>query len=353
MGDKLTRRVRVSEEAEICKLIRKVCVEGVEQSEDKEIGKKREIDVLFNKSLEENQKRISWVKVNDGFVFKDILAQINKLMIDANKKAELRGCLQELQSARCELLDSVKEKGPFPFRMQATKYLTTYRKVLIVIFSMSDVLADCMETQRGFLQDILNIDSCFDDNKGFASIYSPIAIEAILKIYDYIEEYIGIVLGWHEKREKNGRAYAILESNYQAVIISKALRLFRWICVHENDLYQAALPAALPLEEKDDAEQSLDIPVRRLEDYSSYEGIGELRLFDKIIYEIERRKEEESQHHRVLVIGDILKTPLETLCRAVDGWIERKKETCEKWKDKDIRIQLAVYTRNHWCSRRR
>lgn len=348
MGDKLTRQVRVSEEAEICKLIRKVCVEGVEQSEDKEIGKKREIDVHFNKSLEENQKRISWVKVNDGFVFKDILAQINKLMIDANKKAELGGCLQELQSARCELLDSVKEKGPFPSRMQATKYLTTYRKVLIVIFSMSDVLADCMETQRGFLQDILNIDICFDDNKGFASIYSPIAIEAILKIYDYIEEYIGIVLGWHEKREKNGRAYAILESNYQAVIISKALRLFRWICVHENDLYQAALPAALPLEEKDDAEQSLDIPVRRLEDYSSYEGIGELRLFDKIIYEIERRKEEESQHHRVLVIGDILKTPMETLCRAVDGWIERKKETCEKWKDKDIRIQLAVYTRNHW-----
>lgn len=348
MDDMATRQVRISEEAEICELIRKVCVEGVKQSENKEIGKKREIDALFNSNLKENQKHIPWVKVNSSFVLKDILTQINKLMIDKKKKTELEGCLQELQSARCELLDSVKGGGPFPSRHQATRYLTTYRNVLIVIFSMSDVLADCMETQRAFLQDILNIDIYFGDNKGFASIYSPIAIEAILKIYDYIEEYIGIVLGWHEKHEKNGRAYAILESNYQAVIISKALRLFRWICVHENDLYQAALPAALPLEEKDDTEQSLDIPVRRLEDYSSYEGIGELRLFDKIIYEIERRKEEETQHHRVLVIGDILKTPMETLCRAVDCWIERKKETCEKWKDKDIRIQLAVYTRNHW-----
>lgn len=348
MDNMATRRVRISEEAGICKLIRKVCVEGVEQSEDNETGKEREIDVLFNKSLEENQKRISWIKVNSGFVLKDILAQINKLMIDEKKKTKLEECLEELQSVRCELLDSVKREGPFPSRMQATEYLATYRKVLIAIFSMSDVLADCMETQRDFLKDILNIDICFDDNKGFALIYSPVAIEAILKIYDYIEEYIDIVLGWREKHEKLGKVYTILESNYQAVIISKALRLFRWICMHENDLYQAALPAALPLEEKDTAEQSLDIPVRRLEDYSSYEGIGELRLFDKIIYEIERRKKEESQHHRVLVIGDILKTPMETLCRAVDCWIERKKETCEKWKDKDIRIQLAVYTRNHW-----
>lgn len=349
MDNMVTRRVRISEEAGICKLIRKVCIEGVEQRENKGIDKNREINVLFNKSLEEDQKRISWVKVNSGFVVKDILAQINKLMIDEKKKTELEECLQELQSARCELLDSVKKEGPFPSRMQATEYLTTYRKVLIAIFSMSDVLADCMETQRGFLQDILNIDIFFDDNKGFASIYSPIAIEAILKIYGYIEEYIDIVLGWREKHEKDEKVYAILESNYQAVIISKALRLFRWICVHENDLYQTALPAALPLEGKDNTEgKPLDIPVRKLKDYSSYEGIGELRLFDKIIYEIERRKEEESQHHRVLVIGDILKTPMETLCRAVDCWIERKKETCKEWIDKDIRIQLTVYTRNHW-----
>lgn len=349
MDDMMKRKDRISEEAGICKLIRKVCVEGVEQRENKEIDKNQEINVLFNKSLEEEQKRISWVKVNSGFVVKDILAQINKLMIDEKKKTELEECLQELQSARCGLLDSAKKEGPFPSRMQATEYLTTYRKVLIAIFSMSDVLADCMETQRDFLQDILNIDICFDDNKGFASIYSPIAIEAILKIYDYIEEYIDIVLGWREKHEKDGKVYAILESNYQAVIISKALRLFRWICVHENDLYQAALPAALPLEGKDNTEgKPLDIPVRKLKDYSSYEGIGELRLFDKIIYEIERRKEEETQHHCVLVIGDILKTPMETLCRAVDCWIERKKETCKEWKGKDIRIQLTVYTRNHW-----
>lgn len=349
MDDMVKRKDRISEEAEICKLIRKVCVERVRQSEEKEIGKKEEIDVLFNSNLEEDQKCISWVKVNSRFVLKEILAQINKLMIDEKEKAELEECLQEFQSARCELLDGVKKEGPFPSRMQATEYLTAYRKVLIAIFSLSNVLTDCLETQREFLQDILNIDICFDDNKGFASIYSPIAIEAILKIYDYIEEYIDIVLGWREKREKNGRAYDILESNYQAVIISKALRLFRWICVHENELYQAALPAALPLEEKDNTEEKLlEIPVRKLKDYSSYEGIGELRLFDKIIYEIERRKKEESQHYRVLVIGDILKIPMETLCRAVDCWIERKKETCKEWKDKDIRIQLAVYTRNHW-----
>ena len=104
MDNMATRRVRISEEAGICKLIRKVCVEGVEQSEDNETGKEREIDVLFNKSLEENQKRISWIKVNSGFVLKDILAQINKLMIDEKKKTKLEECLEELQSVRCELL---------------------------------------------------------------------------------------------------------------------------------------------------------------------------------------------------------------------------------------------------------
>ena len=103
MDNMVTRRVRISEEAGICKLIRKVCIEGVEQRENKGIDKNREINVLFNKSLEEDQKRISWVKVNSGFVVKDILAQINKLMIEEKKKTELEECLQELQSARCEL----------------------------------------------------------------------------------------------------------------------------------------------------------------------------------------------------------------------------------------------------------
>lgn len=341
---------RISEEAVICKLIRYVCNEGEERKKN---GKTSEISTLFNDVLQNNMKYVKWESMKNIPVLTEAERQIDKLLIETETKEKIKEMLNGLRSARKALLESVETDRPFPDREHSMAYLGKYRSLLKELLAMAEIFSDYTNIRKKFLLDILNIDILVVNEKMYASIYSPSALDSLLQVYNYVEEYIGTVSKWNSTSE----VFSILKSNYQAVIISKTLRLFRWIVVNgvDENLYQAAVPAAIPLDDGNELLKKnrwlLDVPVRMLDDYSSYEGIGELRLFDKIIYELERRKKSEKRDYHVLIVGDIMENPIRVLCQVIEDWLMLKTKQDSNEGDtywKDVRIYLSILTRNVW-----
>ena len=347
---RITHTVRVSEEKGLCKLIREVCDEGkkmrMEGTEEIDIAK------LFNNKLQMFFPYVSWKKCQDVSFFSTALEQVDTFLLEMETREKIKNLLTEVMEARKQLLDSLADNEPFPGEVIAVVYRNKYTRLLYELLGYARELDDFGKKGNDFLQGILNVDIEVTESERWASLYSPAAIDALLCIYNNIGQYIDKVTTWGV----SGAEAKILESNYQAVIISKALREFRWIIVKDNELFQAAIPAAVPVYEDEDPEDckkriwSLDIPVRDLEDYNSYEGIGELRLFDKIIYELEKRKGSGKVEFHVLIVGDILKKPIEVLCQAVEGWIRSQKCNDQDYWSK-IDIFMTILTRNKWESK--
>ena len=344
----MTQSIRLSEEVGLCKLIRKVCDEGkkirMEGSEETDIAG------IFNETLQRFLPYVSWNRCQNISIFSRAQKQVDAFLLDKEVRERIKSLLTEVQDTRKQLLDSLENNKPFPAKAMAMAYRNKYAQLLQELFGHVREFEDFGKSGNAFLQEVLNIDIDITDSEQWASLYSPAAIDALLCIYDYIEQYIDKVTTW----EVSGAEAKILESNYQAVIISKALRVFRWIIVENDVLFQAALPAAVPIyanEEKEEINKriwSLDIPVRDLEDYNSYEGIGELRLFDKIVYELEKRKGKSEFY--ILIVGDILKKPIEVLCQAVERWLQSR-EGNDQYDWSKINISMTILTRNKWESK--
>lgn len=342
---------RISEEAMICKLIRKVCIEGEER---KKSGETIEISTLFNGVLPNDMKydERKWILTKDIPILTEAEQQIDKFLIATKTKEKLKKMINNLRSARKIFLDSIETARPFPDREHSMAYLSKYQDLLKELLIMAEIFSDYTDTGNQFLLDILNLDFVVVNEEMYAPIYSPRALDSLLQVYDYVEEYIGTVSTWDSTSTSD--VFAVLKSNYQAVIISKTLRLFRWIVVNgvDEEIYQAAVPAAIPLDDKNKLSEEnnpiLGIPVRKLCDYSSYEGIGELRLFDKIIYELEQRKTSEKRNYHVLIVGDIIENPVRILCQTIEEWLKNKENNMGNAKWNDTSICLSILTRNIW-----
>lgn len=347
---RIVQTVRISEEKGLCKLIRKVCdagkkirMEGTEETD---------VSSLFNKVLQEFLPYISQKRQQDISAFSRAKERVDAFLLEMEVKERIKILLQEAQDARKQLLESLTDNTPFPAKEMAKAYRNKYVQLLRELFSHAREFEDFGKAGNAFLQEILNVDIVITENEKWASLYSPAAIDALLCIYDYIDQYINKVTMWNVSKEDA----KILESNYQAVIISKALRAFRWIIVVNGELFQAAIPAAVPIYEDEEQEErdkriwTLDIPVRDLEDYNSFEGIGELRLFDKIVYELEKRKDSKRTEFHILLVGDILKKPIEVLCQAVEKWIQSREHNGQYDWNK-IKIFMTILTRNKWESK--
>ena len=342
---------KISEEAGICKLIREVCTEA----KNKKILGVDEINIpaLFNGQIKRHSTEapqiVSWINLQDTSVFIDAARQVDTFLLEPEVRERLKELLEDVQEAHDQLVYSLKEGLLFPAKEPAVFYRNKYSELLQELFPLARAFEDFGESGTDFLLDILNVDISFEDGSMCASLWCPAAVDAVLHIYECIEMYINAdIPAVQEEDDKK-----LLESNYQAVIISRALRRFRWIITYGGELLQAAVPAALPLyEDESDTDRekriwSLDIPVRRLRDYNSYEGIGELRLFDKIIYELDRRKVFDKSDFHVLIVGDILKKPIEVLCQTVEQWLMSQR-ACKERDWNNTHIYMTILTRNKW-----
>lgn len=157
-----------------------------------------------------------------------------------------------------------------------------------------------MEKKERVLCELLNIGSYYDGEKYKTTIYAPRSLLVLPSIYKNLSLYL--------KRTEQDE---MLTKCNHSIFLAKLHQANRWytLAVEKRKLclYHVALPAY-------QTEQNTDmfLEMRNIKTYDSYEGVGELRLADKILYELEYRDKNQLDigNIRISIFGEINYNPL-------------------------------------------
>lgn len=157
-----------------------------------------------------------------------------------------------------------------------------------------------MEKKERVLCELLNIGSYYDGEKYKTTIYAPRSLLVLPSIYKNLSLYL--------KRTEQDE---MLTKCNHSIFLAKLHQANRWytLAVEKRKLclYHVALPAY-------QTEQNTDmfLEMRNIKTYDSYEGIGELRLADKILYELEYRDKNQLDigNIRISIFGEVNYNPL-------------------------------------------
>lgn len=157
-----------------------------------------------------------------------------------------------------------------------------------------------MEKKERVLCELLNIGSYYDGEKYKTTIYAPRSLFVLPSIYKNLSLYL--------KRTEQDE---MLTKCNHSIFLAKLHQANRWytLAVEKRKLclYHVALPAY-------QTEQNTDmfLEMRNIKTYDSYEGVGELRLADKILYELEYRDKNQLDigNIRISIFGEVNYNPL-------------------------------------------
>lgn len=157
-----------------------------------------------------------------------------------------------------------------------------------------------MEKKERVLCELLNIGSYYDGEKYKTTIYAPRNLLVLPSIYKNLSLYL--------KRTEQDE---MLTKCNHSIFLAKLHQANRWytLAVEKRKLclYHVALPAY-------QTEQNTDmfLEMRNIKTYDSYEGVGELRLADKILYELEYRDKNQLDigNIRISIFGEVNYNPL-------------------------------------------
>lgn len=156
-----------------------------------------------------------------------------------------------------------------------------------------------MEKKERVLCELLNIGSYYDGEKYKTTIYAPRSLLILPNIYKNLSLYL--------KRTEQDE---MLTKCNHSIFLAKLHQANRWytLAVEKRKLclYHVALPAY-------QTEQTTDmfLEMRNIKTYDSYEGVGELRLADKILYELEYRDKNQLDigNIRISIFGEVNYNP--------------------------------------------
>lgn len=188
-----------------------------------------------------------------------------------------------------------------------------------------------MEKKERVLYELLNIGSYYDGEKYETTIYSPRSLLVLPSIYKNLSLYL--------KRTEQDE---MLTKCNHSIFLAKLHQANRWytLAVEKRKLclYHVALPAY-------QTEQNTDmfLEMRNIKTYDSYEGVGELRLADKILYELEYRYKNQLDigNIRISIFGEVNYNPLLELIDYLNKAINIK----YPYMKAKYKLSFDVYTR--------
>lgn len=149
----------------------------------------------------------------------------------------------------------------------------------------------------------------------------------------------------NEATSNDGSIFSDMQfATQKEILFLKLCRYMRWFMpLPEGVLCHVALRSYT---EDGFSKESINLPIRRLQSYSSFEGINELRLFEKIQYELEKMGPEKNRDFVISVLGDLSYKQIYRLQKMLHGWI-KDEESDIRWTNRsELRIQIHIYTRN-------
>lgn len=220
--------------------------------------------------------------------------------------------------------------NPFPNYGIMDCYLQCYYQ-LLAYFILNEQLIKTLGT--GVLHTLLQLDSC--DRS--VSLCSPIAMNRLRRMYVGIEKYYKKL---YDEQDEN----AVLALFYQSVIKQKVLQSFRWFTNGGNGALEHVAVSSYVDDESSEL-RDLDLKVMRtdIDQYNSYEGIGEMRIAEKILYEMEKYFENQQYQHgqfRVAILGDVNRNRMEELDDYLNGVLKMRRDDCK------LKLVFDIYTKN-------
>lgn len=299
----------------------------IARSEDAAFGEVIYLDVDFNISLNEmtgeESENSAEEKINE------ILDGLQNGFVDNRSVSKLKKNSDTLFSIRRKLL--TKESVFHLRKSEIEDYLRVYYRFCVeCVISYDDF--DQKRDRDDLIDALLHLDAVFDEKNNIyrLNFWSPVALNKLQKIHNGIEMFFDQIT---ENKAVESRWMQML---YQHTLLIKAQHNFRWyISGQKKELFHAAIA---PYVDNQSSNLKFQVVARDMIKYNSYEGIGELRLGEKIIYEYELLKEHILSKFSVAIMGDIHAKPLKELYRYV------KKKISEECKY--FLIEFNIYTKN-------
>lgn len=210
-------------------------------------------------------------------------------------------------------------------------YLGQYYSLLVDLVLFYNAF-DQKQDRDIFIGELLRLDSVYDEKNTTYQIdfWSPAALNKLQKVSD------GIAVFFEQITKSKNAESKWMQEIYKHILLIKAQHNFRWYISGENrELMHAAIA---PYVEDTLFGLKFEVIARSLEQYNSYEGIKELRLGEKIIYEYELAQKTVGDRFKVAIMGDLHARPVEELYDYV----------CKKAgkQSGDFQLEFNIYTKN-------
>lgn len=221
------------------------------------------------------------------------------IVIKLNDIDSMKKLLTTFLSAESKIISEAQTMNCyFPDLKDIKKCTDLFYKSIKFFMSHESFLE--MEKKERVLYELLNIGSYYDGEKYKTTIYAPRSLLILPSIYKNLSLYL--------KRTEQDE---MLTKCNHSIFLAKLHQANRWytLAVEKRKLclYHVALPAY-------QTEQNTDmfLEMRNIKTYDSYEGVGELRLADKILYELEYRDKNQLDigNIRISIFGEINYNPL-------------------------------------------
>lgn len=220
------------------------------------------------------------------------------IVIKLNDIDSMKKLLTTFLSAESKIISEAQTMNYyFPDLKDIKKCTDLFYKSIKFFMSHESFLE--MEKKERVLYELLNIGSYYDGEKYKTTIYAPRSLLILPSIYKNLSLYL--------KRTEQDE---MLTKCNHSIFLAKLHQANRWytLAVEKRKLclYHVALPAY-------QTEQTTDmfLEMRNIKTYDSYEGVGELRLADKILYELEYRDKNQLDigNIRISIFGEVNYNP--------------------------------------------
>ena len=235
--------------------------------------------------------RVNYVKGKiDKYLNSVIAADINDVL-------KLKKILMDFFRIETKIIsEATRWERYFPDLDDIEKCVNLFYMSLKYIMSCKTIL-EISDIRKNVLIELLKIGSYVEDRKYKTTIYSPRSMIVLPDIYRNLAYYLSIT-----------ESDNILEKCNHSIFLSKIHQSNRWYSVISKDqLYHVALPAYQIKQNTD-----MFLQMRNIKEYDSYEGVGELRLADKLLYELKYRYESKMSIDgiRVSIFGEVNFNPM-------------------------------------------
>lgn len=292
-----------------------------------------------------NGFKIENFRSDDKRKIQKIEEELDRTFISVHLSDHLKGLFHKLYD-----LYKYSEEYQLWNRYYISEFLTSYYSIL-TCFLCEDELLEAEGVVEKILIPTLNLGVHEIDNKSVkescqesnykAGMTMPVVLHAMSLIYNKLEKFLLLEIGEEE----------ILENLlYNEIFLAKLHQMFRFYLIQERNGELCLCHAALPAFRNTLDCSVMGVQVRAMSTYNSYQGIRELRLADKILYEFRQKadmdKEQNTKNcgliYRITIFGDIVKAGMDDLLQYISKQIRFK----EEYRDlSDMRLEFHVYTR--------